>query len=128
MAQEFHGPAFVAAAAGEAHAQEHVLQGRKSGQEIERLEDVADVVSPKPVPAMFGKLADVAARHLHQARIGPADAGNHVQQCRLAAAATAHQRHLLAGRHPEFRNVQDRESRSVGLGERLLDVLQEQHA
>ncbi len=113
--------------AGEPHREHHVLQRREAGQQIERLEDVADPLRPKAVALRLGHQRDVPVVDPHLARIGPADAGDDVQQRRLAAAALADQHHLLAGRHAELGNVQHRQRRAVGLPERLLEVLQEQH-
>ena len=63
----------------------------------------------------------------HHARVGPADAGDHVQQRGLARAAAAHQHDLLAGGHVEVPDIQNRQQAAVGLAKRLADILEQQH-
>ena len=113
--------------AGEPHRKHHVFHRGEAGQQIERLEDVADPLGPKTVAFRLGHQRDVPVVNPHLARIGPADARDDVQQRRLAATALADQHHLLAGRHAELGNLQHRQGRAVGLPERLLQILQEQH-
>ena len=111
----------------EPHRQQHVLQGREAGQQIERLEHVADPLGAEAVALGLGHQRDVPVVDPHLARVGPADAGDDVQQRGLAAAAAADHHHLLAGRHAELGNIQHRQRRAVRLPERFLDVFQVQH-
>ena len=61
------------------------------------------------------------------ARVGSADAGDHVQQRGLAAAAAAHQHHLFAGGDAKFLDVQDRQRTAVRLAKRLANIFEMQH-
>ena len=102
------GTAPVLASAGKSHSEHHVFQSGKAGQQIEGLEDVSDARGAKAVPRRFGQLGDVDAIDADHARVGAADAGDHVQQRGFAAAAGPDQHHLLAAVHGEPRHVQDR--------------------
>src|SRR5258707_11290935 len=71
--QERRRPFGAGLAAGERHSQQHVLQGRKTGQQVERLKDIANVVGPETVASGLRELRQVATVDLdHAARIGPA--------------------------------------------------------
>ncbi len=120
-------PALVRPAAGKPHRHQHVFQGREARQQVERLENVADPLRPETVALGLGHERDVPVVDPHLARVRPADPRNDVQQGGLAAAATAHQHHLLAGGHAELGDVQHRQARAVRLPERFFEVLQEQH-
>ena len=89
----------------------------KPGQQIERLEHVADPLGPEAVALGLGHQGDVPVVDPDLARVGPADAGDDVQQRRLAAAASADHHHLLAGGHAELGNVQHGQLRAVRLPE-----------
>ena len=115
---------FVRAAAGEAHAQQDILEGREAGEQIEGLKHVADMVRAEPVAAVLGKAVYVAPRDLDQPRVGAADTGDHVQQRCLATAAASDQGDLLAGRDVKLGDVQNRQLAAVGLPIRFLKVLE----
>ena len=59
--EQIPGPLRVAPLAGERHAQQHVLQRRKPGQQIERLKHEADVPGAEAVAADLGDAGDVGA-------------------------------------------------------------------
>ena len=115
-------PGAVRPAAGETHAQEHVLQRREAGQQVEVLEDVADLLGPEAVALGLGEQGDVPLADPDLARVGTADARDHVQQRRFAAAAPPDQHHLLAGAEREPFDIQDRQFAAVRLGEGFFDV------
>ena len=80
----------------EVHGQHQVLDGGERGQQLEELEDNADVA-----PAPFGQfplaeLVDCGVPHQHIARGRPVDAGDHVDQGRLTATRLADHGHELA--------------------------------
>ena len=107
---------------GETHGQHDVFQGREAAEQVERLENVADVFRPEAVALGLGHEGDVPIVDPHFAAVGPGDAGDDVQQRRLAAAALAHQHHLFAGGDVELLDIEDRQRRAVGLDERFFDV------
>ena len=109
---------------GEAHGQHDVFQGREAAEEVEGLEDVADVFGPEAVALGLRHEGDVPVVDSHLAAVRPGDAGDDVQQRRLAAAALADQHHLLAGGDVELLDIEDRQGRAVGLGKRFFDVSQ----
>ena len=57
--QQVGGPGFVGFAAGEAHAQQHVLQRGEAAQKVVRLEDVADVAAAELVALGLGEEGDI---------------------------------------------------------------------
>ena len=113
--------------AGKGHSEQHVFERRETRQEIERLKDVAELISPKVVAGRFRQTADVESVDLDRPLIGPSDARDDVQQRRLPAPAPPDQYHLLARRDFESLDIKDRQDVSPRLAKRLFDVLKPQH-
>ena len=103
-------------------------RAEKPRQQVEGLKDVADPLGAETVALRLGHQRNVEVVDADLAAIRPADAGDDVQQRGLAAAAAADQHHLLAGGDVEFRNIEDRQRRAVGLDERFFDIAEVQHA
>ena len=74
----------------------HVLEDGEGRDEVEELEDEAEVVAAEEGPPGGGEAAEAGARHPDLARGGGVDAGHEVEQRALAAAAAAPDRHDLA--------------------------------
>ena len=70
------------------------------GDQVVELEDEADVAAAPAGELALRELRHVGAGHDHLARRGPVDAGDQVEQRRLARARRAHQGHELALRAP----------------------------
>ena len=94
--QQFRRPPRVARLARERHPQQHVLERRESGQQIERLKHEADVPGPKPVAGRLGQPRDIGRIDDDPAFVGGRQPGDHVEQRRLSAAALAANDDLLA--------------------------------
>src|SRR5690606_30670789 len=108
------------------HPQQHILQGRKGGEQIERLKDVTNFGGTQTVATLLGELGNVDAINENASRIRGADSGNHVKQRRLATTAPPHKHHLFSLGHRELGDVQDVELATVGLEVRLPHVFQNQ--
>ena len=117
----------IALLTGERHAQQHVLERRKPGEQIERLKHEADVPGAEAVAADFGDAGDVGAVERDPAGVDGREPGDRVEERRLAAAAAAANHDLLAGRHGQPRNVENRQLAAIRLAVRFLDVFDEQH-
>jgi len=94
---EFVEPGLVGVATGDRQRQHDVLVGRQHGDEVERLEDEADLVA-----AQRGQLAVVERRDLDAvegdcAGRGTVEAGQTVHERRLARARGTHHGGELAG-------------------------------
>ena len=74
-----------------------VLDGVEAREEVERLEDEADVLVADRGELVVGQLADVLARQLVRAGVGDVEAAEHVHQRRLARTRRAHDRDEFAG-------------------------------
>lgn len=125
--EQLPGPHAVRPPPGESHGHEDIFQGGEAAEQVEGLEDVADPLRPKAVALGLGKQGDVPIVDADLAAVGAADAGDHVQQGGLAAAAAADQHHLLAGVHVKLGDIEDRQRRAVGLDKRLLHVEEVEH-
>ncbi len=142
--QQMCRPCRVVLAAGEAHTQQHVLQRGEAGEEMMRLEDVADVLAAEDIALGFGELRDIDAAigpGLHAraavgerraagigfaigrrseedfARVGREDAGDHVEQRGFARSAGADERDLLAVGEGKMLDVDDGNDAAVGADE-----------
>ena len=69
---------------------------RQGGQQIEALEDEADVVPPKARAVGVRHLAEIVAIHQHLAAGGAGQAAQDVQQGGLPASGRPHHGHELA--------------------------------
>ena len=89
--------------AGDRERQRDVLGGVEQRDEVERLEDEAGPVAPKPGRPVVGqRLIDLALEH-HLARRRPVKAAEHLEERRLAGSRRTHQGHELAGVRPSGR-------------------------
>ena len=70
-------------------------------QQVERLEDEADPVAPQQGERLVVERGDLGVAEVHLARRGPVEAGEHVQQGRLAGAGGTHDRGELAPREAD---------------------------
>jgi hypothetical protein len=76
--------------AGDRQRQEDVLLGGQHRQQVEELEDEADVLAAQQRDAAVGQRADVLAADRHPAARRPVEGGEDVHQRRLAGARRAH--------------------------------------
>ena len=113
--------------AAERHAQDHVLEDRVALEQVEGLENVAELLGAHPVAAGLGKFRDVHAVDLDPALVRRQDAGDQVQERRLARTAFAAQRKLLARVQPELRDAHDLDAPALGRIERLAQVGDGEH-
>src|SRR5207245_9402099 len=71
---------------------EDVLECGKVWQQVEELEDEANVVAAEPGQPRLTELAEVRAAHGDPTRRRPVEPGDHVEQGGLAAARRSHDR------------------------------------
>src|SRR5690606_12592811 len=109
-------------------SQEHVLQNREPLEQVERLEDVADLPGALPVTLRFTQPREVDALDLDPSRISRKDTRDQVKQRGLPASTRATQRHLLPGPQLEVRHVEDQRRSARRGGVALAQVGNEQHA
>jgi glyceraldehyde 3-phosphate dehydrogenase len=117
-----HRPVAVGPTRSEGHRHEHVLEGCEAGEQVELLEDQAELVGPHTVAAGFVETGDVDAVDDHPPRVGPHDPGDHVEQRRLSGAAAALKRAVLVGGEPERADIEDVHLLASRHGERLANV------
>ena len=88
----------LAARGALAPADDHLqlLAGRQRGEQVEALEDEAEVPQPEPLAGRFAHPPEVLPQDRHLAPIGPQQPREHGQQGGLAAAGGAHQQQHLA--------------------------------
>ena len=89
----------------ERHAELDVLLGVEAPEQVEGLEEVADVGRAKPVPGALGDPGHRLAGYLDRARIGRQDARDAVEERRLPAAALPAEGEQLAGCDVELGQV-----------------------
>ena len=89
------------ACAGDRQRQHDVLLRRQRRQQVERLEDEADVLAAQARELAVVHARDVLAGDVDRARAGRVEAGEQVHQRRLARARRAHDGGELAGREVE---------------------------
>ena len=94
---ELAHPLAVRLAAGEREREHDVLGRREHRQQVEELEDEADVLTPQEREVVVGELRDVLAGDRHAALGRAVEAGEDVHQRRLAGARRAHDGGQLAG-------------------------------
>jgi hypothetical protein len=86
--------------------QQHVVERRQPGQQVELLEQEADVVGAKAVAGAAAELRDVGAEQFDRALLRQGDAAEQAEQGALAAAAGAVEEDALAGGEFEARNLE----------------------
>ena len=94
---------------GERHRQHHVLDRAEGREQVEALEHIADMAGAKPVAARLRQAEDVGVIDADRAGRRQGDAGDQVQQRRLARAAAAAQ-HRASSR-PAARGARHRAPR-----------------
>ena len=85
-------PVLVGLAAGDGERQDQVLLGCQDRQQVEELEDEAELVPPQLGEVGVVQLCDVGAVDQNAAAGRPVEAGQHVQQRRLAGSRRSHDR------------------------------------
>src|SRR5258707_1312862 len=98
-AGERFGGAIAAISRGDAlveHGQLHVLDGAGAREQVEALEDEADLLAAQPRALIAREAADVAAVEEIGAARRPIEAADQVHEGALAGAGRAHHRHELA--------------------------------
>ena len=98
--EQVAGPALggLALRAGEHGGQDHVLQRRHALEQVEELEHDADVAAAHAGQPVLVPAGDLLAGDHDRALVGEVEAGDEVEQRRLAAARRAHDGDELAGR------------------------------
>lgn len=91
---------------GEGEGHEDVFESREAVQEVEGLEDDADVSAPEVVAVGAGELVDIAARDADGAGGGFEEAHDEVEEGGLARAGLAGEEDLLGGGDGELRDVE----------------------
>ncbi len=76
--------------------QDHVLDHRKVGNEVEHLEYEADVIGAEPVPSRASQCRQILARHEDPPRLRLEDSTDQPEQRALAAATGSHEKDTLA--------------------------------
>jgi hypothetical protein len=97
LLDEFVEPLRVRLAAGQLERQGDVLGRGEHREQVEELEDEADVVAPQAGERGVVELGDVEAGDGHVARRGLVQTGEDVHQRRLARARRAHHGGQVAG-------------------------------
>ena len=115
-------PGCVRLAAGDPDRQHDVLRRGHRRQQVERLEDEADLVPPQQGQRLVVERGDLGVAEVDLARRRPVEAGEHVQQGRLAGARRSHDRGELAGGEADTDVVERGDGRVAGAVE-LADVL-----
>ncbi len=99
----------------EVHGQHHVFQHGQRRQQLEELEDDAHVLAAPDRDLPFLEPVHRGVAHQHLAVGGAVDAGDHVDQRRLAAARLADHGHKLAAVHMQIDIVERSEDAGRGL-------------
>src|SRR6185437_11751541 len=93
------GPGLLRRQPGQLGGQQDVVQHGHVVEQVEELEDHADVPAPEAGQAGLAELVHPLPRHQDLAAGGTVEAGDEVEQRGLAAPGRAHHRERLAGRH-----------------------------
>jgi acyl-CoA thioesterase I len=112
--------------AGKFQRQSDVFERRHGGNEVERLEDDANVGATHGGKPVFIEAGEVVLGHTHGARAGAFEAGHDHQQRGLARAAGTDNGHRLASADVERDVLQDRD-RTSAAGQRKAHVTQTNH-
>ena len=115
----------LALPAGDHGRQRDVLQHRHPFQEIEELEDDADVTAAHLRELVFGPPRDELAGHGDRAFVGDVQSGDQVEQGRLPATGRAHQGDEVSRRHHQIGSPEG-SYRSVLRLEGLADLVYDQ--
>ena len=90
-------PSALRLAAGDRQRQGNVLLRSQHRQQIEELEDEADVLTPQSCQLVVVHAGDIRTGNGHRAGSWPVEAGEDMHQGRLARARRAHYRGQLTG-------------------------------
>src|SRR5215471_16724986 len=85
----------------------NVFPCRQGGQQLEELEDDADVAAPPPGELVLAHVANLVTSKGNAARCGPVDSGQDVEQRRLAASRGSVDGEQAAVRDLECDRVED---------------------
>ena len=86
----------VLALVGETAWQGHVLDHGQVRDQVEHLENETDMMRAKVITLRTAECTQLLPQHLQHTGLGQGDAGEQVQQGRLAAAAGATQKYAFA--------------------------------
>ena len=100
------GSGALAAARGKGAGQQHVVDRRQPGQQVELLEQETDVVGAEAVAGAAGEARDVGAEKFDAAGLRQGDAAEQAEQGAFAAAAGAVQEDAFACGKFEALNVE----------------------
>ncbi len=98
-----------------------VFERRHVGNEMEGLEDDADMAAPKGGELVLAEALKRLARDLHLARVGPLQTGQNHQQRRFAGAGRADDADAFAARHVEVDSLENMH-RAPALAERQMNL------
>ena len=114
----------LALPAGDERGHEHVLQRRHSLEQVEELEDDADVLPAHDCQLALGLADECLASNRHFALVRHVEAGNDVEQRRLATARWSHHGDELAASDVEVGAAKRAHRGGVLLecAEHLIDV------
>ena len=87
--------------------QEHVVDQRQIGDEVEHLEHEADMVGAEGIARRTAQRGDLGTQDRDRSGLGLDDPAQQVEQRRLAAAARPADEQLLAAIDDEFGNIED---------------------
>src|SRR5581483_5754579 len=94
-------------ARSEEHPEQDIFQGRVALQQIEILEHVPQRAGSEPIPAALGELREVFTGEENLPRVDLQDAGDDIEECRLAGATPAADGDLLLAVQPKGWNIKD---------------------
>jgi hypothetical protein len=101
-----------------------VLERGHPVDQVEELEDDPDVAAPQSREVVLTRICEVRARHLDLAVVRHVEAGDDVEQGRLARPRRTHQRDELAHREPQVHAAQRANRRDIWT-EALADALED---
>ena len=84
-----------------------IIGDGEAGDQVELLENHAQMVAAQGRPLGFAPSCDANAIETNLAAIGVIEPGDQMEQCALAAAGLAHQRHCRASRQGEIDALED---------------------
>ena len=106
----------------EAQRQQHVVDHRAVGQQVEHLEDDAEVLGAEAVARRGAELGDVGAEDLDAPRLRREDAAQQAEERRLAAARRPDQQNALARGQGEVARRRARRRRGRARLKRTSDM------
>ena len=107
--------------AAEARRQQHVLDRAETGEQVEILHDEPDIRRAPRIACRLGAAGEILAGPHHPAAVRPLQPRHHVDEGRLAGPGRAGDRHRLARRDREARDLQNRSGET---GERNRNIVE----